>query len=146
MVDLIKELEAKVAVKRAELEDEERALAVVRRMMGQTTQGHIFDVEVKEPSEPVKFEDLFGGAPNIKKRSFIDDVQKSFSHFGENEFEVSHVETALTRMGIVIDAKSPRSRISVVMGKLVKDNVVEQVFKGAGNVPHRYKIKNTEQV
>ncbi|HUW28865.1 MAG TPA: hypothetical protein VMV97_09660 [Sulfuriferula sp.] len=141
MEDLIKELEDRVAAKRKELEDEEHALATVRRMMGQSPSIASPVAAHKDVLGLINFEDLIGSVEKTKKRTLIDDVRDVVSQFAQHEFTVVHIEAALKRIGVVIDAKSPRARISMALGKLVEDGTVIKVAEGGGNVPHRYKLK-----
>lgn len=138
MTDLIKELEARIAAKRQELEDEESALATVRRMMRQpANKAHI---TAKEQAGSIKFEDLIGNAE--KKRTLIDEVRDVVLQFGENEFTVAHIEAALKKLGIAIDAKNPRARIGIAITPIVDEGLIVRTATGGGNVPHRYKLKS----
>lgn len=139
MTDLIKELEARVAAKRKELEEEENALTTVRRMMGQPH-------ENKAPGSAngsigeIKFEDLIGGVE--KKRTLIDEVRDVVLKFGENEFTVAHIEAALKKLGVPVDAKNPRARIGIAVSNIVDEGLIVKTATGGGNVPHRYKLKS----
>jgi len=149
MTDLIKELkelEGRVAAKRKELEDEERALAIVRRMIGQPPSMQSPGMVPKEQVGAIKFEELLDSVEKIKKRTLIDDVRDVVSQFGQNEFTVAHIEAALKKMGVVIDAKSPRARIGIVVAKLADEGFVVKVAEGGGNVPHRYKLNEAHDL
>jgi len=139
MTNLIKELEARVAAKRKELEEEESALATVRRMMGQP---HVNKDRsaTNRSAEEIKFEDLIGGVE--KKRTLIDEVRDVVLKFGENEFTVAHIEAALNKLGIAIDAKNPRARIGIAVSNIVDEGLIVRTVTGSGNVPHRYKLKS----
>ena len=139
MTDLIKELEARVAAKRKELEEEENALATVRRMMGQP-QANKAHITAKERVGSIKFEDLIGNAE--KKRTLIDEVRDVVLRFGENEFTVAHIEAALKKIGVVMDAKNPRARIGIAITPIVDEGLIVRTVTGGGNVPHRYKLKS----
>lgn len=139
MTDLIKELEARIAAKRQELEDEENALATVRRMMRQP-QANKAHITAKEQAGSIKFEDLIGNAE--KKRTLIDEVRDVVLRFGENEFTVAHIEAALKKIGVVIDAKNPRARIGIAITPIVDEGLIVRTATGGGNVPHRYKLKS----
>lgn len=141
MTDLIAELEMRVAAKRKELEDEEKALAVVRRMMGQPLTSATFVIE-KQQSEQIKFEDLVGSVEKSKKRTLIDDVRDVVMLFGDNEFTVAHIEAALKKTGVAVDAKNPRARIGIALSTVVDEGSVVKTGEGGGNVPHRYKLKS----
>ena len=142
MQNLIKELEGRVAAKRKELEDEENALATIRRMMSQPSTIQPSATGQKEILGSIKFEDLIGSVEKIKKRTLTDDVRDVVSQFGKHEFTVAHIDAALTRVGVVVDAKSPRARIGISLAKLVEDGTVIKIAEGGGNVPHRYKLKD----
>lgn len=142
MTDLIKELEMRVAAKRKELEDEEKALAVVKRMMSQSSGIQPAVAAPKEQLESIKFEDLIGSVEKTKKRTLIDEVRDIVAQFGKNEFTVAHIEAALKKTGVAVDAKSPRARIGIALSNILEEGFVIRTFDGAGNVPHRYKLKS----
>lgn len=137
-MDLIAELEARVSAKRKELEEEESALATVRRMMGQPMTQPISAAKLSP--EQIEFANLVGGIE--KKRTLIDEVRDVVTKFGENEFTVAHIESALNKLGIVIDAKHPRARIGIAVSSIVAEGLIVKTFEGAGNVPHKYKLKS----
>lgn len=145
MNDIFAEFEKRIAAKKRELEEEERALAVLKRTMArpqdQSGNDQIIPVE-----NSFKFEDLIGSVEKTKKRTLVDDVREAVSKFGSNEFTISHVDAALNKMGVVIDAKNPRARMSMSLAKLVDDGYVVKVFEGAGNVPHKYKLNEAHSV
>lgn len=138
MSDLIKEIEMRIASKRKELEDEERALAVIKRMMEQSP---AFRIPGAEPLGTIKFEELVGGVERTKKRTLTDEVRDVVAQFGNNEFTVAHIEAALNKLGVSLDAKAPRARIGIAVSNLAEEGFVVRTFDGAGNVPHRYKLK-----
>lgn len=139
MSDIFAELEKRIAAKKRELEEEERALAVLKRTMARSVDNTYSNTII--PPESIRFEDLVGSVEHTKKRTLLDDVRDTVSKFGSNEFNVGHVDAALQKMGIKVDAKSPRARISLMLGKLVEEGFLTMTFKGAGNVPNRYKLK-----
>lgn len=140
MTDLIKELEARISAKRKELEDEENALITIRRMMGQPQVNTDQIIPVKDQVGAIKFEDLVGNV--VKKRTLIDEVRDVVMQFGENEFTVAHIEAALNKLGIPIDAKNPRARIGIAVSNIVNEGLIVKTVTGGGNVPHRYKLKS----
>ena len=140
MIDLIKELEMRVAAKRKELEDEERALETVRRMIKEPSNVQSPSIAPKAQIEAIKFEDLLDSVEKIKKHTLGDDVRNVVSQFGDHEFTVAHIHAALNRIGVVVDAKSPRARIGIVLAKLLEEGFVVRVAEGGGNVPHRYQL------
>lgn len=141
MSDIFAEIEKRIAVKKRELEEEERALAVLKRSMGQP----ITATSTIEPQNtqvgPIKFEDLLGSVQKTKKRTLIDEVRDAVSQFGSNEFTISHVDAALNKMGVVVDTKNPRARMSIALSKVLDEGFIVKTFEGAGNIPHRYKLK-----
>lgn len=141
MVGILLEFEQRIAAKRKELEEEEHALAVLKRSMG--VSATVDEAAVSRPSlasKQLRFEDL--GVEALKKRTLTDDVRDVVRQFGDNEFTVTHIEAALKQLGVVIDAKSPRARISIAAANLVEEGVVVKTYEGAGNVPNRYKLKS----
>ena len=139
MSDLIKELEDRVAVKRMELEEDERALQRVRRMMGLSSVSTPTPQDEKELLGTVDFNELLGSVQKNRKRTLLDDVRNVVSKFEDNEFSVPLVEAVLHKLGVSIDGKSPRASLSLALAKLVDEGVIKRVFVGKGNIPHRYK-------
>lgn len=139
-MDIISELEKRIADKRKELEEEEKALEVVRRMVGKSFPAKQIDDDREDKSQGFKFEDLLGSVE--KKRTLLDEIRDVVSNFGDNEFTVAHIEAALNAKMVKIDAKAPRARIGIVMAQLVEEELVIRTYQGAGNVPHRYKLKS----
>lgn len=137
---LIKELEARIAAKRKELEDEERALATVRRMIEQPSLIPDNQTQQADNKGQINFEDLVGKVE--RKRTLIDEVRDVVKKFGENEFTVAHIEGALNKLGIPIDAKNPRARIGIAVANIVDEGLIVRTATGGGNVPHRYKLKS----
>ncbi|MDP2266363.1 MAG: hypothetical protein Q8J70_07410, partial [Thiobacillus sp.] len=123
MSDVIKEIEMRIAAKRKELEDEEQALAVIKRMMGQSA---------AESLGAIKFEELAGGVKSTKKRTLTDEVRDVVAQFGNNEFTVAHIEAALKKMGVSLDAKAPRARIGIAVSNLAEEDFVVRTADGAG--------------
>lgn len=141
MTDVFEELEKRIAAKKKEVEEEERALAILKRTMARGPVPQEIDNSATW-GDRFKFEDLLGSVEKSRKRTLISDVREVISQFGNNEFTVVYVEAALEKKGIVLDAKSPRARISIALAKLVEDGTVIKVGEGGGNIPHRYKLKN----
>jgi hypothetical protein len=78
---------------------------------------------------------------NTVRRTFMSDVKNVIKRFGQQEFTVAHVEAALKKIGIEFkDGKSPRPRISTILGKLEDTGVLVRTFEGKGSVPNRYRL------
>lgn len=137
MTDLIKELEARIAAKRKELENEEQALATVRRMLGQPS---AIPTQQAVRNGQIDFADLIGNVE--KKRTLIDEVRDVVKKFGENEFTVAHIEAALKKLGIAVDAKNPRARIGIAVSNIAEEGLIAKTESGGGNIPHKYKLKS----
>ena len=57
-----------------------------------------------------------------------------------------HVDVVMQQQGIKDKSGEffPRSRISTALSKLEDDGLIVRTFKGAGNVPHRFKRKDDD--
>jgi len=84
--------------------------------------------------------------PESGRRTLVDDVGDVVKRFGNQEFSVAHVDVVMQQQGIKDKSGEPfpRSRISTALGKLEESGFIERSFTGAGNVPHRYKLKEIE--
>ena len=49
----------------------------------------------------------------------------------------------MKRLGIEVAGKTPRSRISMAFTKLGEDGFIVRTFTGGGNVPHRYRLRES---
>lgn len=146
MADILTEFEQRIAANKRDIEEQEHALAILKRTMARNSdQSGGIQIPPKKV-EAINFDDLIGGAQKIKKHTLTDDVRNVVSQFGANEFTIAHIDAALNKIGVVIDAKTPRTRMSIALGKLVEEGFVVRVFEGAGNVPHRYKLNEAHDL
>jgi hypothetical protein len=90
----------------------------------------------------IDINDLSDGI-SAKKRTLVDDVKEVVMRFGSQEFILGHVDVALKRQGVEVTGKSPKSRISVALVRLCRDEVLVRTFTGVGNVPNRYRVRST---
>jgi len=141
MSDMLQEFEKKIVAKRLELEEEENALKVFKRFMGIAETNKSDEVSVSHKKESASFDDLFSGINTMRKRFLVDEVRDLMPTFGANEFTVAIVQKALMLQGGKLEAEYPRPRIATALGKLVNDGVLVLSFKGVGNNPHVYKVK-----
>jgi len=83
--------------------------------------------------------------PISGRRTLVDDVEDVIKRFGDQEFSVAHVDVVMQQQGIKDKSGEyfPRSRLSTAIGKLEESGLIERSFTGAGNVPHRYKLKDS---
>jgi hypothetical protein len=142
MPDILKEFEKRIAANKRDLEEQEKALAVLKRTMGQS----LSSVTSGTIREEAKFDDLFNGKELSKKRSLVDDIRDVVGQFGSNEFTVAIVEAALAKTGVIVGSEQPRARIAVALGKLVESKAVSISFKGAGKTPNIYKLNGNSNL
>jgi hypothetical protein len=145
MSDILKEFELRIAANKRELEEQEHALAVLKRTMGNGSHAPELTVPAQKADE-AKFDDLFNQKDLSKRRSLVDEIRDLVKQFGDKEFTVAIVEAALAKTGVEIDAKQPRARIAVAMGKLEKEGFLEVSFRGAGNTPNVYKMNSGNEL
>ncbi len=136
------ELRAKIEANRRLLEKQEQALLVMEEMMG------ISSPKENNVTKPL---DFFSGGIDIKslnvasvgnKKTFKQEILDVVKLFKDQEFSVPHIHEALTRMGIKVNGAQPRARIALVLNDLTADKMIQLTFKGAGNVPNRFKLRN----
>ena len=136
----LNELRKEIDLDRKRLADKEAVLRYLEEMEGGV--GSLQQPTLSEPL-PDGIIELDKLVPDIDRRTLIDDVQDVVSRFGHQEFSVVHVDAALKHQGVEIKGgKFPRSRISTVLGKLEDQGVIVRTFKGGGNVPNRYTLKD----
>lgn len=145
MLDMLQEFEKKIRAKRIELEEEEKALKVFKRSMGITEETETTKWPLTENDTKENFDDLFNGSGAVKRRFLIDEIRDLIPRFGTKEFTVAIVHGALIKEGIEMEAKQPRPRIASALGKLVVEGTLQSVFKGAGNQPSIYKVKEVKK-
>lgn len=123
-------LRKRIAVDRARLEEEERALAIIERRLRQDQSG-----QQQQPALPL--EDT-----GPKKKSFAQAVRDSVANFShDEEFDVPMIETLLKGTGIPLPEKYLRSRIAMELQLLLANHVIRRTFQGGGSIPHRYKVQ-----
>lgn len=142
-MDPIEELEKRIQESKRLVTEQENALAVLKKAFGVTV-AKVMPEQKQEISKAFSFNDLV--VPDLKRNKLTEHIESVVKTFGTNEFSVLHVEAALKKHGIEINSKSPRTRISLSMAKLLDSGLVEKVFEGSGNVPHRYRLKGETPV
>lgn len=78
------------------------------------------------------------------KKTFRQEVEDVVKLFGDQEFTVANVHDALDLNGYRVNGQQPRARIAIILNELDKSGYIRTTFKGAGNVPNRYKRTNKE--
>lgn len=142
MSDILEEFEKRIAANKRDIEEQEHALAVLKRTMGKPPVSRIDPIINKGQTGQIKFEDLVGSVEKTKKRTLIDDVRDVVMLFEGNEFTVAHIEAALKKTGVIVDAKNPRARIGIALSTVLDEGLIVRTAEGGGNVPHRYKLKS----
>lgn len=135
----LEELRKEIEADKKSLAEKEAVLRFLEKREGRPS---MFSSEVvigPLPAGVIQLDELI---PEARRKTLIDDVQEVVCRFGEQEFTVVHVEAALRKLGTQFKGeKSPRPRISTILGKLEDQGVVVRTFEGKGNVPNRYKLK-----
>lgn len=136
---ILGELRAKIAANRKELEEQEHALAVLERMLAQSSPSaspNVGVVGVGPLGSPIapSFSQATSGAKISQKEIILSAIQTMEGR----EFTVTMVDEILKKNGNGFEGKNPKNRISVILGALVDEEVIKQTHTGGGNVPHRY--------
>jgi len=138
----LSELRKQIEANKRLLEEQERALTVLEKMMGQSSGVVIIpDNDQASPSNLPSGGINLGEldvAENGDRQSLREQVCEFIRRFGDQEFTSAHIFAALKKAGIVVNGKYPRSRISMVLSKLEDEGALKRTFTGGGNVPHRY--------
>lgn len=142
MSDILEEFEKRIAENKRDIEEQEHALAVLKRTMRKPLLSKPEIISGNEQIKDINFDDLIGSIDKTKRRTLIDEVRDIVSHFGDNEFTVAHIEAALKKTGTKIDAKNPRARIGIALSTVVEEGLIVRTGVGGGNIPHRYKLKS----
>ncbi|TFH89040.1 hypothetical protein [Vibrio ouci] len=126
--------------KRKELEELEAAIRVMKRLNNAPT---IEESSIDNPINETGLIDITDleepSSEGPKKRSLKDDIRDLVERFGDQEFTVSHVESALKKLGKASDAKNFKNRLSMLVRTLYEDGVIERTFEGSGKTPHKYR-------
>lgn len=147
--DAIREMRADIEHSRLELDAKVRSLkvleGVLEKMKGKTveTTSSVMATEqtAQTPDGMIDLSELAGASQT--KRTLIDDIRDVLPRFGAQEFNITHVEITLKRLGIEVTGKYPKSRISVSLVKLCDEGLLARTFTGSGSVPHRYRTRST---
>lgn len=143
---MLEEFEKRIAANKRDIEEQEHALAVLKRTMGKPSLSTTEVIASKGQIGKINFDDLIGSVEKTKKRTLIDEVREVVNLFGDNEFTVAHIEAALKKTGVVVDAKNPRARIGIALTAVLDEGLIVRTVPGAGNIPHRYKLKSAVDV
>lgn len=119
-------LRKRIAVDRARLEEEERALEVIERRL-----------RMEQSAAPQPRLDL--GEPRETKQTFAGAVRDAVNKFTVEEFDVPMIETLLKGMGVPLPEKYLRSRIAMEVQLLASQGAIRRTFQGKGSTPHRYR-------
>lgn len=139
----IRFLEERIREKRAQLEEEENALKIIKRLMGITAEDNLPCTALLKNNDNQNFDDLFEAGVG-EKRFLIDDIRDLIPRFGTKDFTVTIVHRALLKAGVEMEAKQPKARIASALKKLVDEGSLQLVFKGSGNRPAIFKAKDEE--
>ena len=77
------------------------------------------------------------------KKTLTDEIRDVVGRFGTQEFTIGHVDSVCRKLGLKIEGKSPKSRISVSLAKLCEEGYLQRTFTGAGSAPNKYRLKST---
>jgi DNA-binding transcriptional ArsR family regulator len=143
----LSELRRQIEANKALLAEQERALMVLEKMMGYSSKPNIA-ASLPPIITPVQttmiaieaLDNETDGDKQTLRAQIIDLIER----LGDQEFSVAHIDAALKRMGITVNGKYPRSRISMVLAKLENGGILVRTFTGGGNVPHKYKAVPAE--
>jgi len=141
LAEAIDALSKEVEGARRELESKENALRVLQDMYAKQTGSSLYKAAQDMSSQLIDLSEVHE-AKQSHRRTFLDSVRDVVSRFGDQEFSVVHTEFALKKLGIEVPGKASRSRISMVLNKLVDEGITEMTHKGSGNIPNRYRLKN----
>lgn len=146
--EVIDSLKREIDAGRREIEAKEIALRMLQERYGATQALPGLKVQAPTQAAPLGDGDLFDLASLVtedssRKRTFVDDLRDVLRRFGAQEFNITHAEAALKKLGIEVAGKTPRSRISASLSKLNDEGFIVKTFEGGGNVPNRYKIRSS---
>jgi hypothetical protein len=144
------ELRRQIEANKALLEEQERALMVLETMMGYSTMPvngvrPLLASNASVQNGMIAVEDLDNEADGAR-RTLRTEVTDVINRLGDQEFSIAHIDAALKKMGVVVNGNYPRSRISTILAKLENEGILIKTFGGSGNVPHKYKLKLTENM
>lgn len=134
---MISELRAKISANRKQLEEQEHALAILEQMMAQPTYSSVFQPP-EQADQAISLTLPLTTVPASVKPTQKEIIKNAIDNINALEFTVASISDVLDRTGTQFEGKNPRNRISVVIAGLEADGVIKKVFKGGGNVPHRY--------
>ena len=100
--------------------------------------------EIAETGEIDLAELEIQSTPTTSGDSLYSSVEGLIKRFGEQQFSVTHVEAVLRKMGQGSESKHFKNRISLVLRKLLDNEVIELTHKGSGNIPHRYRNRQEQ--
>lgn len=144
---LIQYLEEQIEKERAELQTKEKMLNELKSKFSSTQDiQNSATLHTPKPqiSGSINVHDLIEEIP--RKKSIIEEIGEIVERFGDQEFTVQHVDAVFkTNHGLQASDTSNRTKISTALTKLKDRGLIAITFKGAGNVPNRYKRVSDEE-
>lgn len=140
----LNELRKEIEIDRKNLAEKEAVLRYLEIKEGKSALSAKSGVATSFAGGVIQLDQLI--VPASSKRTLADDVEDVVKRFGDQEFSVAHVDIVMQQQDIKDKSGEyfPRSRLSTALGNLEEEGLIDRVFKGAGNVPHRYKLKKLE--
>jgi hypothetical protein len=123
-------LRKKLDLDRKKIEERERAISTVERMLRE------------EASTEQRSLDL--PAPVSAQPRFGESVRNAVVHFGTEQFTVPDIEALMKRQNVPLPRKNPRPRIAMILQRLVTEGAVVRTIEGKGPVPNSYRIKGNK--
>lgn len=131
---LLRQLEAGREQIAATLRKQEEDIAAIKRAMDIAARvGAMIAGNQQESKIPP--------APPRPPEGLTEAIRQSVSLMSllEDEFDVRLVEEYLIRSGFELPQTEPRSRIAMVLQKMLERGEIVRTFEGSGRIPHRYK-------
>ena len=145
----LEQLQKRASELEAELNDIKAAIRVIQNLSGSSVSGTGFN-DIKKPSIQPAIEDtgvINLDNLNLPKKTKSNDRETLHAQiaaltprFGNQEFSINHVLAALEAIGKGNKAKHFKTRISIVIRKMVEDGSLVLTHKGVGSDPHLYRV------
>lgn len=145
--EIIDALKAELKVAKQDIETKEASIKFLEERFGDARKSSTPTVQTSArlPTAREEMIDLNSlvQEQGTKRRTFVDELRDVVRRFGGQEFDISHAEAALKRVGVEVSGKTPRSRISASLSKLHEEGFLVKTFEGGGNVANRFRVRES---
>ncbi len=145
MVPTLKDLDQMIAEAEKDLEELKAARRVMEKFGSKSSESSEVNTSSIGDTGIINLDDVALPVKAVKNDdTLMANIKKLVKRFGTQEFTVTQVDAVLRQMGKGSNAKHFKNRVSIIIRQLTDEGMLEKIFEGSGNVPHKYRL--TQQI